>query len=768
MAGAVRGRKRDAARSLLVRYVVANLLILLPPFVVAAAYFAVASEALSRAADAVAEVQLESSVSYVDRKLSDLEKIVSRLVVDYRVNRYLTAGAALDPVELYDTKRLSDQLSAMVLGGEFLSRCMLYLGSVDGIVYESGFADLGGFYGNLLSVEGYSADEWRALLLGGETGRLSRRSGFRVSTGGRYAPAHFLTWPIGYRDHPRGAFVAVVDAEELGRHLSRLPELYGGWMLVLDEDGALIASSNADPDPALISAAVAERDAGATTVGSERYRLYRQVSSYNGWRYVALMNEGRITASANRIRTIAFILLGTGFLVALALSYGVASSNSKPIARLFSLVLPQQELGGKRASVAYARLEEAILGLADSNKRLEREVDSIHEVARSYFFHKALRGEFRDRLLFAEDRGRFSVLVSTGPYYVVEGRLPYLAAALDGSDRLALGEAVKKAFSAALGPDEYVVDASSEAMVAIKHPASADAYREDAERFVARALENLDPAVADGLVFGVGTPVSDPFLLALSYGEAEAAVASGSRARVGGACFYDDLPAPADAYRYPLETESAVMKAVLSANTVLLDSLLEGVYADNFIERTLPMQEARYLAAALRGTVLRLAAEFERPGGDGRSAYESLTELGGADSQPQADFREAAAALTAMAEERHRNKRSHNESLAADVRSFVDERFRDHNLSLTSIADAFSLSENYLSSFFKEQSGECLSDYLQRKRMGEAAARLTESRAPLEEVAAACGYANVASFRRAFKRMYGLSPSDFRDKNRSS
>ena len=76
------------------------------------------------------------------------------------------------------------------------------------------------------------------------------------------------------------------------------PELYGGWMLVLDEDGSLIASSNAEPDPALISAAVSARDAGATTVGSERYRLYRQVSPYNGWRYVALMNEGRITASA--------------------------------------------------------------------------------------------------------------------------------------------------------------------------------------------------------------------------------------------------------------------------------------------------------------------------------------------------------------------------------------------------------------------------------------------------------------------------------------
>lgn len=763
--GAAR-RKGDAGRSLLLRYAVTNLLILVPPFAVAAAYFAVSSGALSKAADAVAEVQLAGSVSYVDRKLSDTEKIVSQLAADYSVIRFLTSAGEPSPSELYDTKRLSGTLSTMARGGEFLGRCMLYSAASDLIVYESGFADFKTFYGNLLAVEGRGPDDWRRMALGGPLGALSRYSGYRVSTGGRFSPAHFLAWPIGHRDRRLGAFVALVDAEELGRRLSKLPELYGGWILVLDESGALIASSRPDPGPELIASARAVRGPSSATAGADRFRLYRRDSSYNGWRYVALMNESRITASATRVRNIAFLLLGTGFLVALAVSYLVASSNSKPLARILSLVLPQQDYGARLVPGAYARLEEAILRLADSNKRLEREVDSVHGVARSYFFHKLLRGEYRDRPRFAEDRARFSALVSTGGWYVVEGRLPSLAAALGGEDRLVLGDALRDAFQAASGPDEYVVEASSEALVAIRRSSDGNGFRADAERFVSRVLARLEPAFADRLVFGVGTPVEDPFLLPLSFGEAEAAAASDSGADIGSVRFYESLPAPSDAYRYPLETESAVIKAVLSANTALLESLIEGVFSDNFVERTLPLPEGRNLAAALRGTVLRLSSDLPRAS-DGSFAGAFSADFGGPDSNPRDDFREAAKALSSIAEERRLNKRSHNEALAAEISSFVDGGFRDVNLSLASIAEAFSLSENYLSSFFKEQSGECLSEYIQRKRMSEASVLLTASRAPLESVAVSCGYANVASFRRAFKRLYGVSPSEFRDKNRA-
>jgi len=753
---------QNGARSVFRRYIITNLLILLPPFIVAVVYFAMASSALSRAADAAAEVQLEGNVAYVDRKFADLDKMVSQLVVDYRVNRYLNAGDEIDPIEIYDKKLVSDRLAAIILGCEFLDRCMLYLGAGDRIIYESGFADFPSFYGSLFQVEGWDADSWRSFLRGGKSGTTSVYPGFMVSSGSSYVRSHFLIRPIGYSDHFRGAFMAIIDAAALGRRLSRLPDLYGGGIFVFDREGNLLASSPTDSGSDLIRIASSGESLQKISIGNERYRQYRQISTYNGWRYVALVNEAGITGSANRIRSIAFILLGAGFLLAFALSFGLASSNSKPIIRLFSLISNFPDNSPARASGVYERVEEAILNLSDSNSRLEKEVNSALSIARNYFFHNLLRGEYRDRVLFAEDRKRFSVPLSVGPYYVIEGRLPSLVAALGEAERHVLSDAFFSALTAGLAADEHGVSLSSGAMVMIKHASSAGCYRSEAARFIEGILGGLDPSIGDDVIFGIGTPVEDVFLISLSFGEADAALSSGNFYLRTPVQFYESLPAPANSYHYPLAVESAVMKAVLSANQALLESLIEGVFAENFSLRTLTSADASFLVAAFRGTAMRLMGEL---GESSSMTSECLSAVGANDAVPQDDFREVAKVLSAMAEEKKKGKRSHNAALSGGIREYVSAHFRDFGLSLTRIAETFNLSENYLSSFFKEQEGECLYEYIQRRRMTEASKQLKDSREAVDAIAANCGYSNGTSFRRAFKRIYGISPSEYRNRN---
>jgi len=121
--------------------------------------------------------------------------------------------------------------------------------------------------------------------------------------------------------------------------------------------------------------------------------------------------------------------------------------------------------------------------------------------------------------------------------------------------------------------------------------------------------------------------------------------------------------------------------------------------------------------------------------------------------------------LQSMVEVRERGKLSHNKYMAKEIKEYVSTRYRNFDLSLTTIAEKFNISENYLSYFFKEQEGECLSAYIQRKRMAEASALLLANwKMPISTIAANCGYPNVSSFRRAFKRVYGMSPSDYSTK----
>jgi AraC-like DNA-binding protein len=131
-------------------------------------------------------------------------------------------------------------------------------------------------------------------------------------------------------------------------------------------------------------------------------------------------------------------------------------------------------------------------------------------------------------------------------------------------------------------------------------------------------------------------------------------------------------------------------------------------------------------------------------------------------ARPRVAIEEASLLLEDLASMREGAKKSHNTAIAGGIRDFIAERFADPDLGLAMVAEKFRFSENYLSNLYKEQTGECISETIEAARVAAAKDALSSTDASLDEVAASTGYRSVASFRRAFKRVVGVSPSDYR------
>ena len=101
-----------------------------------------------------------------------------------------------------------------------------------------------------------------------------------------------------------------------------------------------------------------------------------------------------------------------------------------------------------------------------------------------------------------------------------------------------------------------------------------------------------------------------------------------------------------------------------------------------------------------------------------------------------------------------------------DVERYLQENYTDPSLCLSKVGDRFNISDTYLSHMFKEKTGQNFSVYLERLRMNEAARRLTSGDCNLTALYADLGYTNPTSFRRAFKKYYGMTPSEMRDQPR--
>ena len=77
-------------------------------------------------------------------------------------------------------------------------------------------------------------------------------------------------------------------------------------------------------------------------------------------------------------------------------------------------------------------------------------------------------------------------------------------------------------------------------------------------------------------------------------------------------------------------------------------------------------------------------------------------------------------------------------------------------------AEEFQISEGYLSYVFKEQSDINFADYLEQIRIKRAQELLKTGNNTVANVAELVGYNSVQVFRRAFKRVTGISPRDMK------
>lgn len=111
--------------------------------------------------------------------------------------------------------------------------------------------------------------------------------------------------------------------------------------------------------------------------------------------------------------------------------------------------------------------------------------------------------------------------------------------------------------------------------------------------------------------------------------------------------------------------------------------------------------------------------------------------------------------------------RSHEDGLQKKIVAYVEEHFMEYGFGLSAIAEHCSLSEAYFSQIFKELIGENFSSYVEKKKMEYAYGLIMESDITIDEVAEKTGYSNTNAFRKAYKRFYGVTPSQTR-KNRVS
>jgi len=110
----------------------------------------------------------------------------------------------------------------------------------------------------------------------------------------------------------------------------------------------------------------------------------------------------------------------------------------------------------------------------------------------------------------------------------------------------------------------------------------------------------------------------------------------------------------------------------------------------------------------------------------------------------------------------HRRERSPHGNLATLALNILDRRFREIDLSLDEVAAELQVSAGHLSRVLKQSTGTAFVDALSRVRVRKATILLGDPSVKVYEVAERVGYSSQHYFSRAFRRVLGIAPTDYR------
>lgn len=723
---------------------------------------------------------LETSMVALDGRLGEMENYATLFSMDQqaisfakRKSPYVDGSL---PTLINDIRK---KLVPASIANQFISDMFLYYRESDVIISpNASYLSWDRFYGDFFRYGSYTGEEFRELLQANQyrnayfacDSLLSRQTYSQTSSEPGGSGFLFLnTFPSS--QSAKGQIVMIVSADTLRSTLSGVTEEWNSDVYIFDNRGGLFFTTEVPRREELLSdsSAFATGDTfSRAQIGGESFILVRTVSEFNGWNYVMKIPQAVVGERLTHVRSLLYLYVALTVLIGLALALFFTFRNTKPISGVVSL-LDSQGDGEKRSAGRgneYSYIANSIRDLYQNNEHLKGSLDRQKPLMRTTFVEKLLSGWF-------DDREEILWFASQLDFRSLEGSLLVLIAHFDFSGRSRddalmdtinmVKSACEKALSTRLGTDVYYYDMDFD------HRAMILGLREDLmgeyQSLLSDEVEKLSGDIfaefGIQVQFAAGSLVADYMEVSHSYTTALESLPYLSMSADRLLVWPDALPEGVQSYYYPLSLETQLMNAVRGSDPEEIHKLMSLLLRENFSDQILLPEMKDLLFSEIRGTAIKLLESLPAdPEQGNHNLRQSILEL-----EFEAPAEELIIQLegifVCIGEAYQRGRSQKNNRLVEMVKEYTGEHFSDQQLNLNDMANRFSITASYLSQLFKEATGQNFSRYLESLRL-EQARKLLGEHLPVKEVAEQVGYSSVYVFRTAFKRNYGISPSEYR------
>lgn len=707
---------------------------------------------------------LEQVKQAVEKELEEIDRLTVQISVHPKLSWLLGASneeMQYEPFQVIDfTRELRNYRNISSLNSDFY----IYLEPQNVVITSTGKTDANNFFQNLRAYEQMSVDDVYNYMLSGVHQQAYVTTDWML---GRRNIIFVQSLPMWKRTNIQGYLVIHFDDSHLKRMIQQLNGVYRGDIHIFDSKNKMVVSS----DPAATDGMFLElpEDMGYELMDHDGEKMMlSHTRGKNDWKYVSVVPRSTVMKDVDAIKNWVLLVIGSGLLIGLAMALIMAYRHYAPIRAVVNEILKGENDSDKDVVNELDFIRQSVSRSLSKEKNMRRMLERNQPMIQAHFLSRFMKGYVKiadateDSLEFMEVN-----LNKDGIFAIVLIELDESSVFFHGDTEKEWGLArfiIMNLAYELVQECGYVIEMerSSLAILYTSEGEEADVAIER-DQLIQLLQDTLHQRFRMNVTLAVSSIRSGIEEIPQCYREALMAMDYRMIYGANAVIHYEMVrDIGHQTYQYPLEIEVQLINHVKSGDCEEMQKVLRQIYEVNFVTHNIAPEMGRCLFVDMTGTILKLMngldidseTLFENADDPLKSLSDSFT--------VEEMFAHTTALYTKMCGLVREGRTDHSQQLYRNILSHINQHYGDSNLSLSSMADCFGITPQYLSTFFKKQSRQNLNDYVAQVRIREAKTLLENTSLPLAQIAERLGYANDIGFIRLFKKHEGITPGSYR------
>lgn len=733
-------------KNFIIQFLISYILILAIPLLLLSYGFQKAFEIVEKDIENSHISVLQNSVNIIEGQLEEIQGLALQMSQNTKIQEYAKYQKD-EKSYIIPALRVIDEYYNMMhyQSIDLLGDHYLYFPGKDLVLYQSTLYRPE-IFEKYLSGWGISIDEWRKDVVA----RNRRIPGFQKSND---TIEYVMPFSQSLTGDNQGVLVYRIKANEL-KNLLDFSQIYNAdnySILICDADHELIWS---------YGDAVSYEELDKTEIDDGYLKhnetsIIRITSEKSGWNYILAVPEKQALIKLSELKNFEFILVGITLAVGILISLYLAFRKGKPINETIKVM----SAFGK-VPENYSSLGEVVTGILKDHQDLMEEIEQDKESVKKAFFHDLIKAEFSSEQQVLISAKREGLLTEETNYLIISFEI-FQNDDFSEADEQTLDEVriithlIQKQLISRYGEKIWFYKWNYRDTIAILATRrTTEEEQEEIEQIREEILQEYHVETN----WGISSVCDNLFYLWKAAEESRTALSHTD----GETCiivYCIELENKDELY-FPEIISDRLVACMKTGNLVETDEILSFLEQENFVKR-------RWNRSVLIKFNRKVMDLLSGPLKEHKAANDLILWLNEAVICSDGDTGEYFGRLRKMCRQIGANmaekKNLQRKNLIDNIILYLHENYMDSGMGLARIGAVFRISEGYLSSVFKEQTGINFADYLEKIRIDQACELLKNDKMTVNEIAEKVGYNSVQSFRRAFKRVKNISPKEARN-----